>query len=108
MYFEDGQVHIEEDDQCFNCEYFLKGVECPLLEALAEGVVSLEGDIVVRNCGFFKLFKRHLTLVPKPDPVTPETENPDPPANLKSKRRLALLVADAFNQTERLCKVLNA
>src|SRR5690606_22027108 len=28
----DGSVHIEEDDLCYTCEYFVKGVNCPLLE----------------------------------------------------------------------------
>jgi hypothetical protein len=63
MYYENGAVHIEEDDQCFTCEYFLKGVSCPLLEALGVGVAHLDGDVVVRNCGFYKEFKRHLQLV---------------------------------------------
>lgn len=80
MYY-DGNVHIEEDDQCFTCEYFLKGVQCPLLEALAEGVVSLEGDIVVRNCGFYKQFKRHLSLVPPPETQTP------PPSGEKGRKK---------------------
>lgn len=61
--FYDNNVHIEEDDQCFTCEHFNKGVNCPLLEALAEGVVSLEEEIVVHNCGFYKEFHRHLRLL---------------------------------------------
>jgi hypothetical protein len=74
MYY-DGTVHIEEDDQCYSCEYFLKGVQCPLLEALALGVVSLGGDVVVRNCGFYKKFKRALYLV---DPANAEdSTSPD-------------------------------
>ena len=62
MYY-DGSIHIEEDDQCFSCEYFLKGVSCPLLEALALEVVQLNTDITVRNCGFYKKFERKLKLV---------------------------------------------
>jgi hypothetical protein len=74
MYY-DGSVHIEEDDQCYSCEYFLKGVQCPLLEALALGVVSLDGDVQVKNCGFYKKFVRSLYLVdPKKGP-----DNPNPP-----------------------------
>ncbi len=65
MFF-DGQVHIEEDDQCYTCEHFLKGVQCPLLEALAEGVVELDEDITVKNCGFYKQFHRHLRLIESP------------------------------------------
>lgn len=61
--FYDGHVHIEEEDQCYTCEYFLKGVMCPLLEALAVGVAHLEGDVLVKNCGFYVEFKRHLHLV---------------------------------------------
>lgn len=73
--FYDGSIHIEEDDQCYSCEYFLKGVSCPLLEALALGVVNLEGDIMVRNCGFYKEFKRNLTLV---DFNKGDDDNPPP------------------------------
>ncbi len=62
MYY-DGCVHIEEDDQCFTCEYYLKGVSCPLLEALAMGVVELQSEILVRNCGFYQKFERHLKVV---------------------------------------------
>ncbi|MGE0201222.1 MAG: hypothetical protein AB7P76_09660 [Candidatus Melainabacteria bacterium] len=72
MYY-DGQVHVEEDDQCFTCEHFLKGVACPLLEALAEGVVGLSEDILVTNCGFYKQFKRHLTLVEPIEKTTAES-----------------------------------
>lgn len=74
MYY-DGTVHVEPDDQCFECEYFLKGVTCPLLEALGVGVVSLETDITVQNCGFFKPFKRVLRLV-EPDKNAPEASSP--------------------------------
>lgn len=63
MYFDGTNVHIEEDDQCFSCEYFMKGVTCPLLEALAQGVVELQGDVQVSNCGFYIKFERHLKLV---------------------------------------------
>ena len=62
MFFED-QIHIEEEDQCYTCEYFLKGVMCPLLEALAVGVAHLEGDVLVKNCGFYVEFKRHLHVI---------------------------------------------
>ncbi|HEY9745723.1 MAG TPA: hypothetical protein V6C99_05850 [Oculatellaceae cyanobacterium] len=72
MYY-DGHIHIEEDDQCYNCEYFVKGVMCPLLEALAAGVAHLEGDVLVKNCGFYVEFKRHLHVV--------DNDNPDAPAN---------------------------
>lgn len=76
MYYENGAVHIEEDDQCYSCEYFLKGVSCPLLEALGVGVAHLDGDVVVRNCGFYKEFKRHLQLVDETEPTddTPGTD----------------------------------
>lgn len=72
MYF-DGTIHIEPDDQCYSCEYFLKGVTCPLLEALALGVVNLDGDVMVRNCGFYKKFHRALRLV---DPTKSEDAPP--------------------------------
>ena len=72
MYF-DETIHIEEEDQCYTCEYFLKGVTCPLLEALAMDVVSLNDDVLVRNCGFYKEFKRRLYVI-EPN----QTNNPTP------------------------------
>jgi hypothetical protein len=81
MYY-DGNVYIEEEDQCYSCEYFLKGVMCPLLEALAVGVAHLDGDVQVKNCGFYVEFKRHLQVVDKPDVVGNDT----PPANDKTRR----------------------
>jgi len=62
MYF-DGVVHIEEDDNCYTCEYFCKSVMCPLLEALATGIAHLEGDVLVKNCGFYVPFERKLKVV---------------------------------------------
>lgn len=68
MYQEpDGQTVIEEDDQCFTCSYFHIQQTCPLLEALSENVAYLAGDIRVRNCRFYKEFKRNLTLVGNTD-----------------------------------------
>lgn len=72
---EQGQVRVETDDQCYSCEYFLKGVSCPLLEALAMGVVMLEDDLTVQNCGFYKQFKRKLRVLDSPPPE--ETHPPD-------------------------------
>lgn len=63
MYCIDFTVYIEDDDQCTACEYYAKGVSCPLLEALGQGVVHLEDNLTVRNCGFYKEFRRTLKLV---------------------------------------------
>ncbi|MEB3207235.1 MAG: hypothetical protein VKK59_07845 [Vampirovibrionales bacterium] len=73
MYVEDGVVRIEPDDQCATCQYFLKGVSCPLIEALGVGIVSLEIEVSVTNCGFYKEFKRHLQVIKTeaPEPETP-------------------------------------
>lgn len=82
MYY-DGHIHIEEEDQCYTCEHFVKGVMCPLLEALAVGVAHLEGDVLVKNCGFYVEFKRHLHLVDLPsDDETP----PSPGESERIKR----------------------
>ncbi len=63
MYYFKDSVHIEPDDQCVDCKNFIEGVACPLLQALALGMVSLEGNLYVRNCGFYEEFKRHLSVV---------------------------------------------
>jgi len=65
MYCVDYTVYIEDDDQCLTCENYSRGVACPLLEALASGVVYLEDSLTVTNCGFYKEFKRTLKVVKK-------------------------------------------
>lgn len=75
--FYDGSVNIEEDDQCFTCQHFVKGVACPLLEALGMGVAELTGEIVVRNCGFYVKFERHLKVLRDAgSPAAQEFEEP--------------------------------
>lgn len=65
MYCIDYTVYIEDDDQCLTCESYAKGIACPLLEALGQGVVFLEDSLTVTNCGFYKEFKRSLKIVKK-------------------------------------------
>ena len=65
MYCIDYTVYIEDDDQCITCENYARGIACPLLEALGQGVVFLEDNMAVTNCGFYKEFKRTLKLVKK-------------------------------------------
>jgi hypothetical protein len=84
MFF-DEQIHIEEEDQCYTCEYFLKGVMCPLLEALAVGVAHLEGDVLVKNCGFYVEFKRHLQVIEGSG--DPDSTDHSPASSDKRERR---------------------
>lgn len=63
MYCEDDRVFIEDDDQCTTCENYARGVACPLIEALGMGMVYLEDNMTVANCGFYKEFKRNLKIV---------------------------------------------
>ena len=63
MYCIDDTVYIEDEDQCLTCENYSKGVACPLIEALGQGVVYLEDSLTVTNCGFYKEFKRTLKLI---------------------------------------------
>jgi len=63
MYIENECVYIEEDDACITCANFQKGISCPLIQALAEGVVFMEDSLCVSNCGFYEKFERHLKLV---------------------------------------------
>lgn len=63
MYIENDNLTIEEDDMCITCENLQKGIACPLLHALAQGVVFIEDSLHVTNCGFYKEFTRHLHLV---------------------------------------------
>lgn len=75
MYTEDNTIHIEEDDQCVTCDNFSKGIACPLLHALALGLVSLTDDLIVTNCGFYKKFERHLKLVRSLDEIKKENNS---------------------------------
>ena len=70
MYYHDGSVYLETDDQCITCKNFAKGVACPLLQALGMGVVTLEESLTVSNCQFYEESQRHLSVV-----VDPEDEN---------------------------------
>jgi len=63
MYFENGKIYVEKNDQCISCKNFTRGVACPLLQALGLGVVTLDGEMSVTNCGFYEEFKRHLKIV---------------------------------------------
>ncbi|MFA6988521.1 MAG: hypothetical protein WC197_00480 [Candidatus Gastranaerophilaceae bacterium] len=63
MYYDDGYVHVEDEDQCMTCDNFNKGIACPLLQALGLGYVTLEENLTVTSCGFYKKFERHLKLI---------------------------------------------
>lgn len=63
MYYQNGEVRIDNEDQCITCEKFAKGVNCPLIEALGLGAVFFDDELMVTNCGFYKEFKRHLSVV---------------------------------------------
>jgi len=63
MYYYKGSVHVEKQDQCMTCKNFTQGVACPLLQALALGLVTMDGTLYVTNCGFYEEFTRKLKLV---------------------------------------------
>ena len=73
MYYYNGSVHVEKQDQCVTCKNFTEGVACPLLQALAMGIVTLEDTMYVTNCGFYEEFTRRLKLVP--DKTMPKGKN---------------------------------
>jgi len=84
MYYFKDSVHIEMDDQCVSCRNFTEGVACPLLQALALGMVTLEGNLYVKNCGFYEEFKRHLSVVTPLDPKKAKKEK-KPKENKENK-----------------------
>ena len=63
MFCEDSRIFIETDDLCNTCENYIKELDCPLLGALIQGDVFLEGNLLVTRCGFYKEFKRNLYIV---------------------------------------------
>ena len=65
MYFFEGNVYVEDEDQCQTCDHFSRGIACPLLQALGMGVVTMADNMNVTSCGFYKEFKRHLMVVKK-------------------------------------------
>ena len=81
MYYYNGSVYIEDEDQCQTCSNFTKGVACPLLQALGMGVVIMKDNMYVTNCGFYKEFKRHLRLIS--DNVPPKNDDETPKNNVK-------------------------
>ena len=82
MYYYKGSVYIEDEDQCQTCENFARGVACPLLQALGMGVVVMQDNMYVTNCGFYKEFKRRLRLVSSNN-TPPENDDNSPKNNLK-------------------------
>lgn len=60
MYEHEGAIHIEKDDQCWMCQHQLT---CPVMEGLALGVLLLDGEMTVQNCGFYKKKECHLKIV---------------------------------------------
>jgi hypothetical protein len=75
MFYDNGKVYVEKDDQCISCKNFTKGVACPLLQALGMGVVVLDGTMNVSNCGFYEEFKRHLKIVDLGKKIDPKTSS---------------------------------
>lgn len=67
MYFYKGAVYVEDEDECINCNNFVQGVTCPLLNALGMNIVTLNENIYVTNCGFYNEFKRHLKILKNKD-----------------------------------------
>ena len=63
MYSYNDKIYLEDDDICNSCKNYVKNFECPLLAALTEGDVFLEGSLIVTRCGFYKEFRRTLHLV---------------------------------------------
>jgi hypothetical protein len=63
MYMKDGTIHIDDEDQCGSCSHFSKGVACPLLEALGQKVVYMDGEFIVKNCGFYVKWVNPLRLI---------------------------------------------
>lgn len=63
---EKGVLHAEEDDQCYTCRYSEGKKPCPLVEALAYGLVSIateSEDLTVSDCTFYKEKNKHLRIV---------------------------------------------
>lgn len=81
MYYYNGSVYVEDEDQCQTCSNFAHGVACPLLQALGMGVVVMQDNLIVTNCGFYKEFKRGLRIV-KSETEPSETDNENPGDNL--------------------------
>jgi hypothetical protein len=85
MYFYNGSVYVEDEDQCISCANFARGVACPLLQALGMGLVVMQDNMVVTNCGFYKEFRRHLKLIQNNNNSPPE-DNDDESSDNKLRR----------------------
>ena len=76
MYYYNGSVYIEDEDQCQNCSNFVQGVACPLIQALGMGLVVMQDNLYVTNCGFFSEFKRKLQLLKSNESPTKDDKSP--------------------------------
>lgn len=74
MFYYEGTMQIEQDDQCWTCKFAPyrnphSGKEstpeknCPLLEALYCGIVESDGEFAVSNCDFYIDKRPHLQIV---------------------------------------------
>lgn len=89
MYYYNGSVYIEDEDQCQTCSNFAQGVACPLLQALGMGLVVMQDNLYVTNCGFYQEFKRHLKLIKNESPHNDdETPNNKTESNKNKAKRI--------------------
>lgn len=86
MYYKDESVFVEKKDQCITCKNFAQGVACPLLHALAMGVVSFDGTLYVSNCGFYEEYTRTLHII-KDDAVEFKKNKPKKTDKIKKFKR---------------------
>jgi len=85
MYYFEGSVYVEDEDQCQTCTNFAKGIACPLLQALGMGVVVMQDNMYVTNCGFYVEFKRHLRIIK--DTNGPEGSDQTPKTNKRHMKQ---------------------
>ena len=54
MFFNGETCEIENDDQCFDCRYFVENdgdqTRCPLYNALSQGIVNLNDTVTIEGC----------------------------------------------------------
>lgn len=63
MYYHNGELDLDDDDQCGSCYYLIGENKCPLLAALVQNFVFLSDPATIDNCGMYKEHERHLRVV---------------------------------------------
>jgi hypothetical protein len=62
MFFNEGKLYLDENEQCHKCRFFKTG-QCPLLQVFYFGFADIVQPFTIDNCELFQKNERHLKAV---------------------------------------------